>query len=286
MYQWKETKSETTHKNVGGSSTTETHYSYEKTWSEELINSSSFRHSDAHNNPSGMPYRSETFTAGNVHVGAFRLSDAFTGKLNKFSEYPLSEQNLAAMEKRLQPYFKLNGNQYFYGDPANPQVGALRVGYSIIKPGDASVVGKQDNAIIAPYFTRHGDIKLIEMGTVSPDSMFADAENENLLIAWAIRLGGFLLMAFGVALLLGPLGAIASVVPVIGYIVEGGAGAISFLIALVLSLVTVSLAWIFYRPLTGIILLVLAVSAFVGGKGLIARIKAAKINASISQGVK
>ena len=60
-------------------------------------------------------------------------------------------------------------------------------------------------------------------------------------------------------LILRPLSVIADVVPILGSIVGAGTGIISLLLAAILSLITVAIAWIVYRPLFGIILILVAV---------------------------
>jgi hypothetical protein len=55
-----------------------------------------------------------------------------------------------------------------------------------------------------------------------------------------------------------PLVMIGKVVPFIGSMIAAGTGLISFVLASVISLVVVAIAWIVYRPLLGIILLVIA----------------------------
>jgi hypothetical protein len=55
-----------------------------------------------------------------------------------------------------------------------------------------------------------------------------------------------------------PLSVFADVIPLLGSVVGAGAGVIAFLLAAAGSLITISIAWIFYRPLLGIGLLALA----------------------------
>jgi hypothetical protein len=264
MYQWKESKHSKTEKNLGGSETTETTYSYEKAWSEKPINSGEFKKREGHENPA-MPYASETYSATNITIGAFKLTNPFIKQINKFESYPLSQQNFDAMDSRLKQSFALSGNTYFYGDPANPQIGAIRISYGIIKPTDISVVGKQDNNTIQTYYTKNGDISLLEMGNVGAESMFASAESENTLITWLVRLGAFVLMWIGLAMVFGPIKVLGDVVPFIGSILGAGIGLVAGMVSLVLSFVTMAIAWIVYRPVIGIALLVLAGGLFFGG---------------------
>ena len=51
---------------------------------------------------------------------------------------------------------------------------------------------------------------------------------------------------------------LADVLPILGNIVEIGNGLVAGIVALVCSLVTIAIAWIFYRPVLAIFLLILA----------------------------
>ena len=88
--------------------------------------------------------------------------------------------------------------------------------------------------------------------------MFESARSANSFMTWIVRLVGFLLMFFGLSKLLKPLSVLADVLPILGNIVELGTGLVAGVVALVCSLVTIAIAWIFYRPVLAIFLLVLA----------------------------
>lgn len=73
MYQWEETK----HKYKTGSGKhkrTETTYSYDKRWSEYIINSSHFYRVSEHENPNVMYHQSSTLFPKEVKVGAFKVN--------------------------------------------------------------------------------------------------------------------------------------------------------------------------------------------------------------------
>jgi len=53
------------------------------------------------------------------------------------------------------------------------------------------------------------------------------------------------------------------VIPFIGDLIGMGTSVVSFLIALPCWLICIAIAWLFYRPVLGIILLILAVGAIV-----------------------
>ena len=65
-------------------------------------------------------------------------------------------------------------------------------------------------------------------------------------------------MFCGFKLISAPLAVVADVLPIAGSIVGIGTGIVSFLLSAPLSLITIAVAWVFYRPLIGIPLLILA----------------------------
>ena len=69
---------------------------------------------------------------------------------------------------------------------------------------------------------------------------------------------GFLLMLGGLKTVLAPLRVLGDVLPLLGRIVGWASGVVAFFIALPLTLVTIGLAWVAYRPYVGIPLLVVA----------------------------
>ena len=78
--------------------------------------------------------------------------------------------------------------------------------------------------------------------------MVGQMEAENTMLTWLLRGGGFLMMAFGIGVILQPLAIFASFIPLFGSLTRGGIMAFSLLIAMGLSLGTIAIAWLAYRP--------------------------------------
>ncbi|MCB1088453.1 MAG: hypothetical protein KDM63_15550 [Verrucomicrobiae bacterium] len=89
--------------------------------------------------------------------------------------------------------------------------------------------------------------------------MFASAVQANKVLTWVLRFVGFLLMAIGLGLIARPLKVMADVVPMAGRVVGMGIGLFAFILAGIGSTLTISVAWITYRPLIGIPVLALTV---------------------------
>ena len=65
-------------------------------------------------------------------------------------------------------------------------------------------------------------------------------------------------MYVGLSMVFRPLSVLADVLPILGDIVGMGTGLVAGVIALICALVTIAIAWIFYRPVLAIALLVAA----------------------------
>lgn len=264
MYQWKENESSETRKKLGGGEETVTTYSYSKEWSGMLNNSSNFQQPADHENPGEFPFDSATWDAQTVPVGAFFLSPDLISQLSDFTELPVREiPEGAAWPENAKPD---KGGIYLGANPAQPKIGDARIKFSVVKPGPVSLVAAQAGDSFAAYRTKAGGtIAMITAGEVSAQQMFEDAISQNTLVTWLVRLGGFILLWIGFALLFAPLSVLADVIPLLGSLVGAATGLIAFLLALAVALTVIAIAWVFFRPLLGITLLVLAVVAAVFG---------------------
>ena len=258
MYQWDERSQSKTKEKLGGGTETETTYTYSKTWSERPIASAGFKQPSGHQNPGAFPYESEVVTAAQVTLGAFTLSPALVDKIDQSEPLAVSAETLLPeLPKKAKPY---GGGFYLGADPASPQVGDVRVMFRVTKPAEVSVIARQAGASFAPFVTQAGgSIELLQAGARSSAEMIQKAQQDNRIVTWLIRLGGFLLMLIGLNVVFRPLSVLASVLPFLGRVVAAGTGLVAFLLAAVCSISTVAAAWIVYRPLLGAALLAVAV---------------------------
>ncbi|MBU2566952.1 TMEM43 family protein [Patescibacteria group bacterium] len=262
MYQWEEKTSSETTKNYGGSSDTETTYSYDKTWSKKLIDSSSFEFPSDHENPSSMPYENQELYAENVNVGAFALTPALIKRIGGATKLPLTDDNMEALSDDEVWTAEIQNGTLYLGDPASPQIGDLRISFEVTKPTNVSIVSQQHGDSFVPYQAKAGAaVELLEMGDVSSEQMFQNAIQANKVMTWILRLLGFFLMFVGLALMLKPLSVFGDVLPFLGNAIGMGTGLLAGLISVALTLITIAIAWLFYRPLLSIILLVIATAA-------------------------
>ena len=266
MYQWVEHSKSEKKKNLGGSETTTTTYTYKQEWCEEAVDSSSFKEA-GHDNPGFVEFPSEERRAANVTFGAFRLNERQIGRIGSAQAYAFPTDYVCKVSRVqrqggtiLVPNKATRDNVKNVRDVASqPRVGDMRVTFSVVLPHDISIVAKQKGDTFVGYLAKtKKKVDLLSDGVKDAAEMFEAARSANSFMTWLIRFGGFLLMFIGLSTVLKPLSVLADVLPILGTIVEMGTGLVAGLVALVCSLVTIAVAWIFYRPVLGVLLLVVA----------------------------
>jgi hypothetical protein len=220
-----------------------------------------------------MPYRSETWSAANVTAGAYKLSPSLIQQIKGDEPIPATAAALEKVPADLRAKLKVRDNAFYLaaaGANASPgdetQIGDVRIQYTHIKPGpEVSLLARQVKDTFEPYVGSSGSsINRVEMGTKSASAMFQQLEAENTMLTWILRLVGCVLMAAGIALCGQPLVVLFDVLPILGDFVGAGVGIFAIGIALPLSLITIAIAWVAYRPLVGIPLLGVGVLGLVG----------------------
>jgi hypothetical protein len=260
MYQWVQKEEKQERKKLGGSTETVTTYTYSTEWTDSPVDSASFEETSGHENPS-FPFEGETWRAADVRLGAFHLAPELAGELDKKTDVPVGEAQLAGVDASVRDRLKA-ANQGFYlgAEPGSPKVGDVRVRFLVVEPGEASVVAAQRGDRLEPYHAEAGgDIGLVEYGTRTAEQMFQAARTANTALTWILRLVGFVVLWIGIRSLLKPLEVMADVVPFFGRVVGAGLSLAAFLVAAPIAFLTVAVAWIFYRPLLGIALIAAAV---------------------------
>ena len=259
MYQWVENESSTSETKLGGSEETRTTYTYVQEWSSSRVDSASFQIVEGHQKPTAMPYQGRAEQAASVSLGAFDLSDAQIRRLTKSEPLRLESLPSGFEGARLH-----EGHVYVGKDPNHPAIGDARIRFSVVRPAAVSIVAQQAGSSFSPYQTEAGGtVSLLEQSIVSAEAMFQSAQRSNTYLTWGLRLVGFLVMFFGLALVFAPIAVFGDVVPIVGRLLAAGTGIFSALVAGFFSIGTIAIAWIAYRPLLGIVLGALAIGAVV-----------------------
>ncbi len=165
-----------------------------------------------------------------------------------------------AENKKDLEYVHQAGNVLYFGRvPGSPEVGDVRVTFEKIVPAKVTVMAVVDGNTFKPFKAKNGKrFQTLVMGKKSGDEII-DAEKEaNNIILWALRIFGILLVIGGLKGIFGFIETILKVVPFIAGIFGWGVGVVCTVIGIAWSLIVIALAWLFYRPLLGISLLVLS----------------------------
>lgn len=258
IYQWKESSERRTRKTFGGGEETVTTYHYEKVWSDKAIDSSRFKE-PGHDNVREKAFRSGSVQADGVTVGAYSLPAGLVSKIESSESLPLGRVPAPVAEKG-----KVVDGVFYTGNPKSPAIGDEKVEFSITRPVDVTVMAVQAGDSFRPYVAKNGKEKfLLYGGLLAAGEVVQGEERKAALLRWGLRGGGLLLMFLGFVLLLRPLSVLADVVPVFGSLVGFATGGFALLLSGAVSLTVIALAWLAFRPLVGIPLLVLAVGCVV-----------------------
>jgi len=138
------------------------------------------------------------------------------------------------------------------------QVGSRLTPYSMAVGAESGLFIEFFQAIEGEFEGIGGKIELFEYGTVTALEMFQHAEQTNVALTWKWRLIGFLMMDIGLTLIFMVFRTLAAIIPFFARLVGIVVYIISVVIAATLSLVTIGIAWLFYRPLLSIALFVIA----------------------------
>lgn len=248
MYQWIEKKHERKQKNMGGSTTKTTTYTYEKKWDDSVHNSNRFKQA-GYTNPK-FTFKSKALTVNRAKMGDFKLN---SDQISQIGGY----RRINRLEDRVD--YKIIDNYYYKGnDYSNPEVGDIRISYNYVPSGASiSIIGQQnwDNSI-GEMSTKNGPLYLQYDGILSLDEMLNKFKKSNMITTFVLRLGGFLMMYAALRMLTSPLLAIAGFIPILSEIAEFISSFMLGILAVTLTLLTIAIAWFAYRPVITILLIV------------------------------
>ena len=339
-YQWQEETKTETRRTSGGGEEKITTYSYQKVWSENLIDSSSF-HDAGHDNPQSVAYYSQEFLSPTATIGAFSLTAGQISSLNPSVEYnvanipvaePAAAEAPAAAPAAYTPAmisesfaqevsttaapaddlvisvdapaapaasaatpapaaapativvdgtvapaaaeaakFEIVGAGYYVGNPKEPKIGDQKITFSYVAtPCPTSFIGQQHGDSLIDYQAKTGSVFLQAAGIKTSEEMITSAKNGNRMIAWLLRLAGFVILYIALKMLFAPLEVMADILPFASKIVGFGTGLIAGCLTLCIGLISIAVGWLYYRPIIGGALIAVAVVAllypFIRGK--------------------
>lgn len=172
-------------------------------------------------------------------------------------------------------YVHQAGNVIYLGRTMNaPEIGDVRITFEKTVPAKVTVVSQVEGNTFKPFVAKNKKkFQTLRMGKKTIDEIFEEENESNSMWTWILRIVGTLLVISGIKSLFSFVETLLKVVPFLSSLFAFGVGIIATIIGIVYSLIVIALAWIFYRPVLGIILLLIAgflvwVFAFNGKKKL------------------
>ncbi|MBI5753628.1 TMEM43 family protein [Candidatus Peregrinibacteria bacterium] len=246
MYSWVESSTSSTENNTGGSSTTTKTYNYKKDWTTTPANSSNFQVPEGHANPSKTIEDAKNIV-GTAKIGNYDL-DMANITLPSFTDATMNDINVKVKDNA-----KISGNYVFVpgvgstGSINQPTLGDMRITYTVVKQDiDATVLGKLNGTKIEPFVdTSKGNAKLYRIFTSGGvDAAIGQLSNEHTTMTWILRAVGFIMMWVGLSALFGPISTLLDVLPFFGSLSRAMIGTVTFIVCLVLSIVTIVVSMI------------------------------------------
>uniref|UniRef100_A0A7N8WQW5 Transmembrane protein 43 n=1 Tax=Mastacembelus armatus TaxID=205130 RepID=A0A7N8WQW5_9TELE len=278
MYQWVEYR-ESKDYQENGETKTETTYTYNTEWKSELINSRNFDKEIGHQNPR---YSITSTVCQTVEIHHFVLwsPSGLVEQINNFQT--LSLRDFPAFN--LDPFLTIN-DDYFYHtqNPHRPEVGDVRVRFSYaglsgetshLGPAQTvSIVAMQRGEQLMPFKTKSGDtLEILYLEELSAEEVFEREHKSNTMKTWGLRAAGWALMFLSIQLTMRIIHTLVDWVPILRDLVSVGLKIFALCISCSLSLLTIGVGWLFYRPLVAAALGALALlPVFLARSGLSAK---------------
>ena len=286
-YQWKENEKHETKDKLGGKQEEIITYTYERDWTADPINSSRFKDPD-YQNVNNVIWEIEDMRviASNVSFGTYTLPELFISDIvSKQSDNvsplmisadnpalkQLNENVMKALGENVRPeaaqvkdslaYVHVFGNQVYIGfNPSKPSIGDIRLTFEQLAPScNISLIAVPTNGTFTTFQAKHDANEYeLRVGTWTLDQMIKQANDENATLTWILRILGVIIVIAALKMIFGILVTILKLVPFLASIMNLGVSLVCGVLGFVWSLIVIAIAWIFYRPLLGIALLVIA----------------------------
>lgn len=277
FYQWVEESKQTKKDKIGGGEETITTYTYKKAWAAKPINSQEFKDSLYRDrNKVLMALDAKEQVAENVTFGAYRLPSRLISSISgtRPVELSLPNEQLREINKvairaagdtvqyadSVFKYVHISENQLYIGrSEGAPEIGDVRVTFSVVLPGEASIIAQVQGDTFVNYTAKNGKtLSTLSMGTKSMDEMFESQKASNSTWTWILRILGALIVIGGFKSIFSLLYLLFKVLPFLADIVEAGVGLVAGILGIVWSLIIIAIAWLVFRPVLAIIILIIA----------------------------
>jgi len=292
MYAWNQKSSSTSETKLGGSEETKTTYSYEKKWTSSPADSGSFKVPEGHTNPV-LTMEGATVQATEASIGSYTI---YPNKMDLpgYKTLTLTDDQIIGLGSPETPVAPVAGSgttlgsgstlaetatgtampsspgairridNVLYmgaGSPSNPQIGDIRISYKVLAPGfRGTVFGNQaSGGIIEAYASNDGRLYALYEG--GREEAIQAMHDSYVMMTWALRVLGFLMMWGGLSGIFAPLTVLLDVLPFLGHVSRGAISFIAFWITLLLSILTIILSMLLHNI---VLIIILAVAGLIG----------------------
>lgn len=286
-YQVQEKSKQEKRDKIGGGEETVTTYTYNRGWVTTPINSEGF-HDPGYRKINFVltTVPQEDVWAQNVTFGAYTLPESLIRSISSteplkpvIAQNRLESMNEDARHVALRNYsssklgnvakshnaeagqfIHVTDNELYIGmTPSSPAVGDVKVTFEKVVPAKVTLIAKVNGNTFEPYKAKNGyTFQTLVMGEKDASEIYEGEHDTNTIMLWVLRIVGILMVIGGLKGIFGFLETLLKVVPFIANILGWGVGVICTIVGVVWSLIVIAIAWLFYRPLLGIALLVVA----------------------------
>ena len=286
-YQVQEKSKQEKRDKIGGGEETVTTYTYNRGWVTTPINSEGF-HDPGYRKINFVltTVPQEDVWAQNVTFGAYTLPESLIRSISSteplkpvIAQNRLESMNEDARHVALRNYsssklgnvakshnaeagqfIHVTDNELYIGmTPSSPAVGDVKVTFEKVVPAKVTLIAKVNGNTFEHYKAKNGyTFQTLVMGEKDAAEIYEGEHDTNTIMLWVLRIVGILMVIGGLKGIFGFLETLLKVVPFIANILGWGVGVICTIVGVVWSLIVIAIAWLFYRPLLGIALLVVA----------------------------
>lgn len=270
VLQWIEEAQTKTQDNLGGSQTQTTTYSYKKSWTDDHVRSEEFawpnasQYSNNYISPSQVGIK-QNHEVINAMMGDFTLDASVFALLTNYDDFLPTPTMTEAIKKitveslgQQYPHIQAKWSHiYIQQSQEQDTINDIRISFRLIADQTASVLWKQQSQNIGTFRASNNiDITRLDPGTHSAQEMFYQSHQENELLKWLLRVAGLAMIYGWWMMIFRPFVMLGKVVPLFGSLLEIGTWLISGLLTLIIGSLAIALAWMRFRPLVGILALI------------------------------
>ena len=276
-YQYVEESHSETKDKLGGKQETVTTYTYKEAWTSSPVQSSQF-HDPAYQTKNYVlnTAESDSWQAEKVTFGAFVLSENQIRSISGDQPVDLAidSARIEAWQKDIRQTLRVkfggsteninavhvSQNQLYFGiNPSSPNIGDVRITWTKVLPAKVTIIAKQTGNTFTNFKAKNGKtFSTLQMGVRDAEEIYQGAHDSNHMMMWIFRIIGIVLVISGLKGIFAFIETIIKVVPFVANIIGWGVGVVCTVIGVAWSLIIIAIAWLFYRPIIGIALLVIA----------------------------